>query len=127
VPLSFGWLDPGDPPYAELPMRVQRAAYREFSRNPDFSFERYKEILGRELFGAASTPQAVDDVLELQAALNSHIYTVHGIEGLLPGVILDRARAASQHGVRWYFSRPPIVGIEYEMDLRGVRTELRIV
>ena len=55
------------------------------------------------------------------------IYTVHCIEGLLPEVILDRARAASQHGVRWYFSRPPIVGIEYEMDLRGVRTELRIV
>ena len=55
------------------------------------------------------------------------IYTVHGIEGLLPDVVLGRAKAASQHGVRWYFSRPPIVGIEYEMDLRGVRTELRIV
>ncbi len=28
--------------------------------------------------------------------------------------------------IRWFYSRPPIVGIEYEMDLRGVRTELRI-
>jgi hypothetical protein len=54
------------------------------------------------------------------------IYTVHAIEGLLPGVVLGRAKAAGQHGVRWYFSRPPIEGIEYEMDLRGVRTELRI-
>jgi hypothetical protein len=54
------------------------------------------------------------------------IYTVHSIKGLLPEVVLGRTKAANQHGVRWYFSRPPIEGIEYEMDLRGVRTELRI-
>lgn len=70
VPLGFGWLEPGEPPYEELPMRVRRVAYREFGRNPDLPFERYKEILGRDLFEAASTPQAVDDTLELQAALN---------------------------------------------------------
>ena len=29
-------------------------------------FERYKEILGREVFGEASTPQLVDDLLTLQ-------------------------------------------------------------
>ena len=67
VPLGFGWLAPGDPPYDELPMRVNRIAYREFSRNPDLPFERYKEILGRETFGEASTPQLVDDLLTLQA------------------------------------------------------------
>ena len=71
MPLGFGWLEPGDPPYDELPMRFQRVAYREFSRNPDLSFEKYKEILGRDLFGASTTPQAVEDALELQAALNS--------------------------------------------------------
>jgi hypothetical protein len=71
VPLGFGWLEPGDPPYDELPMKANRIAYREFSRNPDLSLGAYKAILGRELFGAASTPQAVDDALELQAALNS--------------------------------------------------------
>ncbi len=71
VPMGFGWLDAGDPPYRELPMRVQRVAYREFSRNPDLTLEAYKMILGHELFGALSTPQAVDDVLELQAAFNA--------------------------------------------------------
>ena len=35
VPLGFGWLKEGEPPYGELPMRVNRIAYREFSRNPD--------------------------------------------------------------------------------------------
>jgi hypothetical protein len=67
VPLGFGWLAPGDPPYDELPMRVNRVAYREFSRNPDLPFERFKEILGRETFNEASTPQVVDELLTLQA------------------------------------------------------------
>ena len=54
------------------------------------------------------------------------VYTIHPIEPLLPEIILGRAGAAATHGVRWFYSHPPIVGIEYEMDLRGVRTELRI-
>jgi hypothetical protein len=70
VPLGFGWLDPSDPPYDELPMRVNRVAYREFSRNPDLPFEDYQKILGKEVFGVATTPKAVDDLLELQAAIN---------------------------------------------------------
>jgi hypothetical protein len=66
VPLGFGWLAPGEPPYEELPMRVNRIAYREFSRNLDLPFDQYKIILGREVFGEATTPQAVDDLLTLQ-------------------------------------------------------------
>lgn len=68
-PMGMGWLDEGDPPYNELPARVNRIAYREFSRNPDLPFDRYKEILGREVFGPTATPQAVDDLLELQSVL----------------------------------------------------------
>ena len=54
------------------------------------------------------------------------IYSIHPIDHLLPQVVLGRAGTAATHGVRWFFSRPPIEGIEYEMDVRGVRTELRI-
>jgi hypothetical protein len=67
VPFGFGWLAPGEPPYDELPVRVNRIAYREFSRKPDLDSERFKEVLGRELFGKASSPQLVDDLLTLQA------------------------------------------------------------
>ena len=67
VPLGFGWLKEGEPPYGELPMRVNRIAYREFSRNPTLPFERYKTILGKEVFGEAATEQAVDDLLDIQA------------------------------------------------------------
>jgi hypothetical protein len=54
------------------------------------------------------------------------IYTIHPLDRLLPQVILGRAGPAATHGVRWFFSRPPIEGIEFEMDLRGVRIEVRI-
>jgi hypothetical protein len=55
----------------------------------------------------------------------ANIYTVHSITELLPAVILSRMGAAAIHGVYWHFSRPPIEEIEFEMDLRGARTELR--
>jgi hypothetical protein len=51
------------------------------------------------------------------------VYTVHPIDRLLPESILRRVGPAGVHGVRWYYSRPPIEGIEFEMDLRGVRVE----
>jgi hypothetical protein len=67
VPLGFGWLKEGESPYGELPMRVNRIAYREFSRDPGLSFEEYRAILGKDVFGEAATEQAVDDLLEVQA------------------------------------------------------------
>jgi hypothetical protein len=54
------------------------------------------------------------------------VYTVHPIHPLLPALLVDRVGPAAVHGLRWFYSRPPIVGIEYEMDLRGVRTEVRV-
>jgi hypothetical protein len=67
IPLGFGWLKDGEPPYDELPIKVNRIAYREFSRNPDLPFEQFKERLGKEVFGDGFTPQSVRDLLELQA------------------------------------------------------------
>lgn len=114
VPLGFGWLDPGEPPYGELPMRVQRAAYREFARNPDLPFEGYRDILGRELFGAASTPQDVDDALTLQAALNDRRTWCQPSPLASP----DRVRAMADRG-EWTASK--------RAELRGALGRLRDV
>lgn len=54
------------------------------------------------------------------------VYTVHPIDGLLPEVILGRIGQAAIHGVHWHYSRPPIEEIEFEMDVRSVRTEVRL-
>jgi hypothetical protein len=49
----------------------------------------------------------------------TNIYTVHDVNALLAPEILPRLGRAGQHGVTWHYARPPIVSIEYEMDLRG--------
>ena len=52
------------------------------------------------------------------------VYTVAPLDTLLAETVLRPAGAAAIHGVRWFPSRPPIVGLEYEMDLRGVAREI---
>jgi hypothetical protein len=54
------------------------------------------------------------------------VYTAHPIRGFLEPTILARMGPAAVHGVHWYPSRPPIEGLEYEMDMRGVRREVRL-
>ncbi|MFO0892933.1 MAG: hypothetical protein U0790_27815 [Isosphaeraceae bacterium] len=54
------------------------------------------------------------------------VYTVHPLERILPEVILKRIGVAGTLGIRWYFSRPPIVGIEFEMDLHGVTSRSQL-
>lgn len=51
------------------------------------------------------------------------VYTAEPIHGLL-GDILGPAGATAIHGVRWFPSRPPIQGLEFEVDMRGVGREL---
>lgn len=52
------------------------------------------------------------------------VYTVHDIHPFLAQDIV--ARSGIAHGFVWHYSRPPIVTIEYEMDVRGVSGELAI-
>jgi hypothetical protein len=54
------------------------------------------------------------------------IYTAQPIESFVADTVLRPAGAAAIHGVRWFPSRPPIIGLEYEMDLRGVARELLV-
>ena len=57
---------------------------------------------------------------------NVNAYTVHSLMPMLQEILLQRMGPACIHGVHWHFSRPPIEKIEYEMDLRGTRTDLHI-
>ena len=53
------------------------------------------------------------------------VYTVHPICALLEREIVKPMKGAL-HGALWHYARPPIVSIEYEMDVRGCRRELVI-
>jgi hypothetical protein len=71
VPFGFGWLKEGQPPYDELPARVNRVAYREYARDPDLADAAFRAALGKELFGTSAPPEAVEDALALQRVLTA--------------------------------------------------------
>jgi hypothetical protein len=52
------------------------------------------------------------------------VYTAQPIHGIVEGEILRAAGPAAVHGVHWYPSQPPIQGLEFEMDMRGVAREV---
>lgn len=54
------------------------------------------------------------------------IYTVYPIQPLLSKHILTMMGPAASHGVHWFYSRPPIADLAFEMDMRGVRQEVRL-
>jgi hypothetical protein len=54
------------------------------------------------------------------------VYTVHPLESFLATEVLAAMGPAAIHGIHWHLSHPPIAGLIYEMDLRGVRREMRL-
>jgi hypothetical protein len=51
----------------------------------------------------------------------TQVYTVHDLHPFLADEIVRRGAARS--GLTWHFARPPVRGLEYEMDCRGVGHE----
>ncbi|HSF02825.1 MAG TPA: hypothetical protein VLA62_07440, partial [Solirubrobacterales bacterium] len=54
------------------------------------------------------------------------IYCAYPLHAFLERRVLDRVGPAATHGVHWFLSHPPIRELAYEMDVRGVRRELRL-
>jgi hypothetical protein len=80
--------------------------------------------------GMAAKARCVLDAMERRlAALGAswreatsvQVYTVHDIHPLLETEIVRRA--GNGGGLTWHFCRPPILELEYEMDVRGVQVE----
>lgn len=51
----------------------------------------------------------------------TQVYTVHDIHPTLARDVV--AKGAAKHGIDWHYCRPPVVGLEYEMDCRAVFEE----
>lgn len=52
------------------------------------------------------------------------VYTPYPVHPYLADTVLAPAGAAAAHGVHWFLSRPPIEGLDYEMDMRATDREL---
>lgn len=59
-----------------------------------------------------------------QDALSTQAYTVHDIGPLMAEEFVKRGIAAG--GLSWHFCRPPVEGLDYEMDVRGAAQEIVI-
>ena len=51
----------------------------------------------------------------------TQVYTVHNFHPFLADDIIRRGAAPA--GLTWHFNRPPVQGLEFEMDCRGVMSE----
>jgi hypothetical protein len=51
----------------------------------------------------------------------TQVYTVHDLHPFLADEIVRRG--AARAGLTWHYARPPVRGLEYEMDCRGVGRE----
>lgn len=53
-----------------------------------------------------------------------NVYTAVTDGSYLAAQLVEKVGAHAVHGVHWYLSRPPVVGLDFEMDLRGYRRKL---
>ena len=54
-------------------------------------------------------------------ATATQVYTVHDLHSFLADEIVRRG--AARAGLTWHYARPPVQGLEYEMDCRSVGRE----
>lgn len=59
--------------------------------------------------------------VDWSGATTTQVYTVHSVHPFLETEIVRRGAAPA--GLTWYYARPPVQGLEYEMDLRHVPVE----
>lgn len=112
-PFHFFWLKEGRMPLRELPIRVNRIAYRLYSQHADLSEMAFRNALGREIFGKSFSSQAVSDLLALQAAINFETDWLHPPPIMQPKRVspekreacLARASELRQIGERYKASR----------------------
>lgn len=54
------------------------------------------------------------------------VYTQHALQSSLSKVLLPALPMATRLGVRWFYARPPVEEIEFEMDMRGVNRDITV-
>jgi hypothetical protein len=123
---GFAWTRPGTTPRPTFVVAgsgevVELAAERIVRRgetSPDAIREKAAFVMGVMQTRLRGLGAGWADVTTID------VYTPHPIEPFVGDVILAAAGPAAIHGVRWFPSHPPIVGLEYEMDMRGVAREV---
>jgi hypothetical protein len=102
----------GPTPYHERTVRYGET-------NPDAMLQKARFVVGRMEERMAVLGKGWADTTATQA------YTVYDVHTSFADEIVRRG--AARHGLVWHFARPPVVGLEYEMDCRSVPLEHNVV
>jgi hypothetical protein len=99
------------------------ASYRERTirfgdTSPEGMREKARFVLGRMEQRMAVFGKTWRDATAAQ------LYTVFDPHPLMGDEIVRRG--AAEHGLTWHFARPPVEGLDYEMDCRAVTVERRV-
>lgn len=57
-------------------------------------------------------------------ASHVELYTAQPAEGLLARLLMPAIDHAARRGLRWHLGRPPVLGLELELEARAVRQEV---
>jgi len=98
-----------------------KANYRDFivrrgDTSPEGLREKVRTVLAEMERRLAALGFSWKDAISTQA------YTVHDIGPLVEAEIVRRGAAAG--GLAWHYTRPPIVDLDFEMDVRGAAREI---
>ena len=113
APLSFVVAGSGEAREGNGPYRDKTVRYGETSPGAIANKARF-------VLGAMETRMAALGG-NWASATGVQVYTVHDPHPFLSAEIVSRG--AVRHGLTWHFCRPPVVGLEYEMDCRAVAME----
>jgi hypothetical protein len=100
----------GPAPYSERTIRWGETS-------PDAMRDKAVFVLGRIEERMAAFGRTWADTTATQ------VYTVHDLNAHMESEIVRRG--AARHGLTWHFARPPVEGLEYEIDCRSVHVEHR--
>lgn len=103
-------------------MRVGAGGKRELVAAGDTSAEgigRKLECVIEALTGHLRELRVVWDL-----ATTVNLYTVHEVHHALAPMVLPALGAAARLGVNWHYARPPVTGLEVEIDAHAVRRAL---
>lgn len=97
-----------------------KANYRDHTvrlgdTSPEGMHEKAKYVLGEMERRMSALGGTWRDTTAVQ------LYTVHDIHPFLASEL--GRRGVLRHGLTWHFNRPPVVGLDYEMDCRCVHIE----
>jgi len=101
----------GPAPYSERSIRWGETS-------PDAMRDKAVFVLGRIEERMAALGKTWADTTATQ------VYAVHDLNGHMEQEIVRRG--AAMHGLVWHFARPPVEGLEYEIDCRSVPVEYRV-